>query len=294
MIDRGQIPLETRTQTAEEAVMPPTSRRRFLRGTALAGAGFLLPAFLKLQPADADPLGLAMPTVAQQKQVGEQGTAEVLEKYYEVTDGRARHFKAIGERLIQALPAGERATWDFSFRVLTSKEVNAFALPGGPMFLFTGLYEKLITDDAVAAVAGHELTHVRQQHWAQSYAKQNRGRAVVDIGLILSGAPLSAVVLTRLAQNALELKYSREMEDQADQGGLQNLIGAGYNPNGMVQLLTMLEELRKAKGEAPPAFLSDHPDTGVRIQATRRRIAAYGTNRRWPPETPLNYARLVG
>src|SRR5690242_20789157 len=105
MIDRSQIPAQILAESLDEAFARRISRRRFLSGTALTGAGFLLPSFLKLPPADADRLGLQMPTVAQQKQVGQQGAAEVMKKYYEVTDGRARHFKAIGERLIQALPA---------------------------------------------------------------------------------------------------------------------------------------------------------------------------------------------
>jgi predicted Zn-dependent protease len=270
------------------------SRRRFLSGTALTGAGFLLPSFLKLQPAEADRLGLRMPTVAQQKQVGQQGAAQVFQKYYEVTDRRAHHFRAIGERLVRALPASERNTWDFSFRVLASKEVNAFALPGGPMFMFTGLYEKLASDDAVAAVTGHELTHVREQHWAKSYAKQNREKAAIGAGLILTHAPLSAAVLTVLAQHALDRKYSRSEEDQADQGGLQDMVGAGYNPNGMLQLFATLEQVQKAEGGAPPAWFSDHPDTRARYQATQKRIAAYGTNHTWPPETPLSYPKLIG
>jgi beta-barrel assembly-enhancing protease len=294
MIDRGQIPSQILAESLDEAFTRTMSRRRFLTGTALTGAGFLLPSFLKLQPAEADRLGLQMPTVAQQKQVGQQGAAQVFHKYYEVTDGRARHFKAIGERLIRALPASQRNTWDFSFHVLTSKEVNAFALPGGPMFMFTGLYEKLTTDDAVAGVTGHELTHVWEQHWAKSYAKQNREKAAIGAGLILTRAPLSAAVLAVLARHALDLRYSRGEEDQADQGGLQDMIGAGYNPNGMLELFATLDKLQKAEGSAPPAWLSDHPQTKARYQATQKRIAAYGANHTWPAETPLNYAKLVG
>src|SRR5438876_12403951 len=99
-----------RIQTQSAAWAMQSSRRDFLRGTLFAGAGVCLPSFMRLEVADADPLGFVMPTVAQQKQVGQQGAAEVLKKYHEVTDGRARHFKRIGERLVQALPASERTT----------------------------------------------------------------------------------------------------------------------------------------------------------------------------------------
>jgi predicted Zn-dependent protease len=271
-----------------------TSRRDFLRGTLLAGASLGIPAFLDLRPADADPLVLVMPTAAQQRQVGQQGAAQVLQKYYEVKDSRARHFQAIGERLIQALPASERNTWDFSFRVITSKEVNAFALPGGPMFMFTGLYELMKTDDAVAGVTGHELTHVREQHWAKAYADENRRKALAAGALILTHAPLSVVVAADLAHRALNLQYSRGEEDQADAGGIQDMVDAGFNPYGMVQMFTTLDKVQKAHGGAPPVFLSDHPDTASRIKRSEQRIAAYGSNRQWPPFTPLNYAHLVG
>ena len=270
------------------------SRREFLRGTLLAGAGLALPSSQDLRPADADPLGFVMPTVAQQKQVGQQGAAEVLHKYYEVTDSRARHFKAIGERLVQALPASERNMWDFSFRVLTSKEVNAFALPGGPMFMFTGLYELMNSDDAVAGVTGHELTHVREQHWARAYANQNRREGLAVAGLVLTHAPLSVAIAAALAHKALNRAYSRSEEDQADAGGLQDMVAAGYNPYGMVQMFTSLAKVQKAHGGAPPVFLSDHPNTATRIKHTEQRIAAYGSNRQWPAFTPLNYARLTG
>ena len=88
--------------------------------------------------------------------------------------------------------------------------------------------------------------------------------------------------------------YSRSEEDQADARGLTNAVNAGFNPNGMVQMFTALDRVQKAHGGAPPVFLSDHPNTGTRIKHTEQRIAGYGSNRQWPPLTPLNYARLTG
>jgi beta-barrel assembly-enhancing protease len=283
-----------RRQTLAADLESRASRRDFMRRTLLAGAGLCLPSLLDLQVADADPLGLVMPTAAQQKQVGQQGAAEVRQKYREVTDSRARHFRAIGERLIRALPAKEQQTWDFSFRVLASKEVNAFALPGGPMFMFTGLYELMQSDDAVAGVTGHELTHVREQHWAKAYADENRRKTLATGALILTHAPLSAAVAVALAHRALNLRYSRGEEDQADAGGIQDMVDAGYNPYGMVQMFTTLQRVQDAHGGSPPVILSDHPDTAARIRHSKQRIAAYGSNRKWPPFTPLNYAHLVG
>jgi len=76
---------------------------------------------------------------------------------------KARREMAPGSRLVSALPAPDR-NWDFTFHVLEDKTVNAFAVPGGNMFLFTGLYKAMTTDDALAAVTGHEMAHVYRQH----------------------------------------------------------------------------------------------------------------------------------
>lgn len=282
--------------------MPPAdrvlrpSRRDVLRAALFGGAGACIPLLLEWERADADPLGLVRPTPAQQKQVGQEGAEEMRTKYHQLpdSDGRSRHFRSVGQRLVQALPARDREAWDYSFYVLESKTVNAFALPGGPMFMFTGLYEKLTTDDALAAVTGHELTHVRMQHWANAYAEENRRKAAVGAGIVLTHAPLKAAVLAVLARHAIDRGHSRAAEDQADQGGLRNLVAAGYNPNGMLKLFSTLEKVQNEAGGAPPEWLSDHPDTTARFQATQRRIAAYGTNHRWPPETPVNYAALKG
>jgi predicted Zn-dependent protease len=152
------------------------------------------------------------------------------------------------------------------------------------------------SDDAVAGVTGHELTHVREQHWARAYADQNRRKALALGALIVSHAPLSVVVAADLAHRALNLRYSRGEEDKADAGGLQDMVDAGYNPYGMVQMFTALQRMEKKNpnGAPPPAFLSDHPDTASRIKRTEQRIAAYGSTRQWPAFTPLNYAHLVG
>src|SRR5258708_429698 len=136
------------------------SRRRFLRDAALIGAGVSLAPWILAEPAIAGGL-FATPGVNDQKKVGQQAANQILKQYKEVHDGRGSHFQEIGYRLAQALPASDRNTWDFRFHVLDNKDVNAFALPGGNVFLFTGLYEKIPTDDALAAVTGHEMTHVR-------------------------------------------------------------------------------------------------------------------------------------
>lgn len=252
---------------------------------------------LLLMPEAAHAGGLVkQPSPQQQKELGEKAAQEVTRKYKEVFDGRARHFNELGQRLVASLPARDRATWDYKFHVLDSKEINAFALPGGNMFMFTGLYEKVGTDDALAAVTGHEMTHVRKEHWAKAYVKQQeRQLGLTGLGALLGifGAGRRVQEVVSMGSSAYDtltgLKFSRREEDEADRGGLDNLVASGYNPQGMIQLFELLQ---KSSHGSPPAFLSDHPLTGDRIKVARQRIAAFENKRDFPPLTPVNYNSL--
>ncbi len=269
------------------------SRRLFLRNAALAGAGLAVAPLMLSSPAEAGGL-FAAPSADDQKKVGDKAAQQVLQKYPEVHDARARHFDQIGQRLVRSLPSSDRKTWDFKFHVLDSKEINAFALPGGNMFMFTGLYKLLGTDDALAAVTGHEMTHVRKQHWAQASAKQQERGTLLALGLSIFHAGRAAQTIAGLADSAIGLKYSRSEEDQADQGGLENIVAAGYNPQGMIQLFQALEKASGNGGSIGGDFLSDHPLTSDRIKHTEHRITALKDRRTFPPLTPLNYNRLLG
>ena len=242
------------------------SRRLFLK-SALAGGAAITLAGLPLE-SRAD---MFTPSVADQKKVGQQAAQQVLQKYREVSDARARHFDAIGARLVDALPAKDRSTWNYEFHVLDNKAINAFALPGGPMFMFTGLMDRVHSDDELAAVTGHEMTHVRKQHWAKAAGKQQQRE-------LFAGAILGVTRAGKIWQMAAGawdtitgLRYSRGEEDEADAGGLQNMVAAGYDPHGMLDLFQILQSASGGRGE-PPAFLSDHPLTRDRIKKTQDRI----------------------
>jgi len=269
------------------------SRRLFLRRATLVGAGLAVAPLLMPQAAEAGGLFSAA-SADDQKKVGDQAAQQVLQKYPEVHDARARHFDQIGQRLVRALPPSDRKTWDFKFHVLDSKEVNAFALPGGNMFMFTGLYKLLSTDDALAGVTGHEMTHVRLQHWAKANAKQQERSAGIGLLLGIFHAGRAAQTIAGLADSAIGLKFSRSEEDQADQGGLENMVAAGYNPQGMIQLFQALEKVSGNGGGLGGSFLSDHPLTSDRINHTQQRIAAMKSQRNFPPLTQLNYNSLMG
>jgi predicted Zn-dependent protease len=242
-------------------------RRQFLKIALAGGAAVAFASGAEESRAD-----FLTPSVADQKKVGQQAAQQVVQKYHEVSGERARHFQRIGTRLVAALPSKDRKTWDYQFHVLDSKEINAFALPGGPMFMFTGLMDRVHSDDELAAVTGHEMTHVRKQHWAKAAAKQKERSLGLGILLGLTKAGQGWQLAAGAVDTIVGLHYSRSEEDEADAGGLQNMVDAGYDPQGMLDLFQTLQTSSGGRGQ-PPAFLSDHPLTSDRIRKTQERIA---------------------
>ncbi len=244
------------------------STRRDLLRKMLVGGLTVSTLALWEEEAEAGPF---RPSVAEQKKLGKTAAEDILKKHKEVQDDRARSFRRVGTNLIDALPEKERTRWDFSFRVLDNKEVNAFALPGGPMFIYTGLLDRIQSADELAAVTGHELAHVREEHWARQYESE-MGRTI-GLELLLGVTRTKGAIgdLARAANGLLSLNYSRKEEDQADDKGLQNMNGAGYDPGGMIDLFDTLKKASGNKNEGPD-FLRSHPLTENRIRRTRERI----------------------
>ncbi|MBC7852028.1 MAG: M48 family metalloprotease [Pirellulaceae bacterium] len=264
------------------------TRRGFVTRSMLASAGLVIaPAVLMealaARPAEAAQL-FKKPSAADQKKLGQEAAQQVLKQYREVKDSRATHFRAMGQRLVSALSKEDQSKWDYNFRVLDSKEVNAFALPGGPMFMFTGLYNLLATDDALAAVTGHEMAHVHKEHWSKAYAKSQERQTLLGLGAVLIGkGSRTAQTLAGLADSAIGSKFSRGEEDEADKEGFEDMVAANYNPKGMIQLFQVLQ---KQGGGGGIEFLASHPMTSNRIKNAEKRIAALG-NRNFPPLKPL-------
>lgn len=264
------------------------NRRGFITRSMLVSAGLIIAPTVLLEAIAARPAEAQLfrrPSVDDQKKVGLQAAKQVLGQYKEVTDSRATHFREMGRRLVSALSADDQKKWDYNFRVLDSKEVNAFALPGGPMFMFTGLYNLIATDDALAAVTGHEMTHVRMEHWAKANAKAQERQTILGLGAVLLGkGSKTAQTIAGLADSAIGSKFSRSEEDEADKGGLEDMVAANYNPKGMIQLFQVLQ--KQGGGGGGVEFLQDHPLTSNRIKTAEKRIAELG-NRNFPPLRPL-------
>ena len=182
----------------------------------------------------------------------------------------------IGASLVAAL---DIKAYPYTFKVLTSKTVNAFSLPGGFIYIYEGLLQKLPDDNALAMVLGHELTHAAHRHWAHLTDKMKGVQLFTDIAGIALGDRTG--LLAGLTQSLIGLSYSRENEEDADCNGLTLLWKAGYDLQGADEVMKVLADLEK--GHSAPQFLSDHPlsaertkvlaDLAIKLRATPRPVS---------------------
>lgn len=230
------------------------------------------------------------PSKADQVKLGKEASQQVRQKYKVLgsSDERVRVLRRVASKIL-ATVNDSKEPWEYSFDVIDSKEVNAFALPGGPTFFFTGLLNRMKTEDELAAVLAHELVHVRREHWAYQYADSQKRNLGLSLILILAKANRTVVDLASVGNSLYDLKFSRQHETQADEQGMDMMVAAGYNPQGMVDVFTMLREA--SKGGKPPEILSSHPDDANRIKAIQARIQSL--NRTFGPQKPLPWESIT-
>jgi Zn-dependent protease with chaperone function len=216
-------------------------------------------------------------TREQQEQLGLQVAAEVYKQMPVLPDSspETKYVQALGRRLVAVIPAAH--SWPYQFHVIAQKEINAFALPGGPMFVNIGTITAADNEAELAGVMAHEMSHVYMQHSAKQQEKGTLLQGLAGIAGAIAGnmgGTLGTLAQTGIQFGAgtLMLKYSRSDEAQADAVGAIILWKAGINP---VALADFFEKLA-AKGGSGPQFLSDHPNPGNRRAAIQKEI------RDWP------------
>ena len=158
----------------------------------------------------------------------------------------------------------ESAKWEWSVEVIDDPmTVNAWCMAGGRMAVYTGLLQKVDpTDDELAQVMGHEISHALANHTAERMSVAMATKAGVALAGILSDNAVAAMSVTALAASvAVELPNSRAAESEADEIGIELAAKAGYNPNAAISLW---QKMGKVGGETPPQFLSTHPSPGNR------------------------------
>jgi predicted Zn-dependent protease len=152
--------------------------------------------------------------------------------------------------------------FDYHFVALNDKSVNAFALPGGRIFVTKGMLEELGTEAQLAAILAHEVTHVVARHSSAAMSSQI-GVDILLSAIISEDTPQTVSTVASLTRQIVSLKYSRKDEREADLVGLDYMVSAGYNPYAMIETMQMLES---QKGARPIEFLSTHPAPENRIE----------------------------
>lgn len=159
----------------------------------------------------------------------------------------------------------------FQFTLLADPEtVNAFALPGGQVFITQALYERLATDGQKAGVLGHEIGHVLSRHGNKQMARQSLFQGVAGaIGVL--GGDVNSARMGQMVGAVLSTKYGREAELESDRWGVRLMEKAGYDPRSMVDVMKVLDEA--GGGGGPPEFLSTHPKPANRVEYIKEVIA---------------------
>lgn len=182
----------------------------------------------------------------------------------------------VGQQIVNNSDAG-RTDYRFHFTLLRDPNtVNAFALPGGQVFITTGLYKRIETDGELAGVLGHEIGHVVARHGAQQLAKQQLTQGLEGAAVLGSydpqhpGSSQAAAAIAMAVAKLTTLRYSRKDELQADQLGIRLMSHAGYDPRSMIEVMHILEQA--SHGGAPPEFFSTHPNPEHRIERIHHEI----------------------
>lgn len=198
-------------------------------------------------------------------------------------DPQARqHVDRVGARLLQGLHeyvSAKSATnpFEFKFHLLKDPQtINAFALPGGQVFITAALYSKLQTEGQLAGVLGHEIGHVLSRHGAQRLAKQKLTSGLVGAAGV-AGGDLGSAQLAQAIGQMLNMKYGRDDELESDRWGVLLTAQAGYDPRAMLGVMQILDEASGGKG--PPEMMSTHPKPANRqayIQEVLRSVFPNG------------------
>jgi Zn-dependent protease with chaperone function len=213
---------------------------------------------------------------ADQQKLGQQVVAQVYKEMPVLPDSspETQYIRQLGERLASVIPP--QNSWPWEFHVVPQKEINAFAVPGGPMFVNLGTLVAAQNEAQLAGVMAHEMAHVYMQHSAKQMRKNQAPGLLAGIGQI-AGQVMGGVggaltgQLTKIGSGMWSMKYSRTDEAEADAVGAIIMYNAGYDPHALADFFKALG----AQGGAPPQILSDHPNPGNRETAIDRQIATW-------------------
>ncbi len=220
-------------------------------------------------------LSLSACSVSQQEEVqlGTDYAAQVEQQLPIVEDPEVnRYINVLGDSLARL---SDSRDLDWRFRVVDSREVNAFAIPGGFIYINRGLIERTQNMSQVAGVLGHEIAHVTERHSVQQMQKAQGANVGVTLACVLTGVcnNQAAGTLINLGANAVFAKFSRSDEAEADREGVKSVVRAGIHPDGIPEMFEILLAERNRAAGGVDAWFSTHPLEEDRIEETRAAIA---------------------
>jgi Zn-dependent protease with chaperone function len=201
------------------------------------------------------------------------------------------YITTLGQRLLINAPNPNR--FPFTFKLVDEKEINAFALPGGPIYINRGVIEAADNEAQVAGVMGHEIAHVLLRHGASQVRRGGLlGGLAGIVGAVAGDSTIGQIIGTGAAfgANAYLMKYSREAEANADLMGTQMLYDSGYDPKAMAEFFEKLA--KENKGSKVGEFLSNHPNPGNRVANVNDEIRRIGPPLRNPQYDSADFQRI--
>lgn len=254
----------------------PVARRCVWAGMAFWGVSFLLAPAASAQRTALKP-GWNMFTPQQDIEVGKKAAADAAKQLPLCNAPKVdAYLTQLGMRLVAKLPTNG-VQYPFEFHCVNDKAINAFALPGGYVFINRGAIEAADNESQLAGVMAHEISHVALRHGTNQATKAEAAEGFLGIAGGIFGGSTGGTLLTKLgafAAGGVLLRYSRTAESQADVMGTQVLYDSGYDPRAMAQFFEKLEA--ETKGKNPPEFFSDHPNPEHRVERVDEEIEKLG------------------
>ena len=234
------------------------------------------------QPGDPLKPGYNVFSKEQDVELGRQAASEIRRQVEIVANEEMqRYVRDLGARLAQQPDADN---YPYEFTLINEDSINAFALPGGPIFVHSGLLDAAATEGQLVGVLAHEVSHVALRHGTSQASKAQ----MLQLPAVLAGAAMGqqsvwsqvGQIGVGLGLNALIMKYSRGAEKQADALGARIMAGAGYNP---IEMADFFQKLEDQGGPRPPVLLSSHPSPGNRVRLVRAEMETF-------PATDYDYS----
>ena len=218
-------------------------------------------------------------TASQEIALGLQAVSSMEQQYNgESSDARATAaVQQVGQQLVQANGLDQKTQYQYRFHLLADDQtINAFALPGGQVFITMGLLKNLTSNAQLAGVLAHEVGHVVARHSAEQVAQSNLTQGLSGAAAIAAydpdhpGSSAARLAAAALVAKLVSLRFSRNDELEADDFAVKFTPKAGYDPRAMIGVMQMLD--RQAQGGGQPEFLSTHPNPGNRIEELQKDI----------------------